>query len=193
MADAFYGEIRAFPFTFAPVGWELCDGHLLNISTNQALYSLLGTTFGGNGQNTFAVPNLQGMVITLCGTAATGTSYPFAHAVGDTSVQLNPMQVPQHTHNLYARVSSASPTGMTQAAATGSASMLSRPLTTTVKSFFAFDKPPIAAGSETTIGLGISNFGGSNGGYAATHDNMMPYLTLRYFICNDGQYPVPAY
>lgn len=192
MADAFYGEIRAFPYTFAPYGWELCDGHMLNISQNGALYALLGTKFGGNGQTTFAVPNLQGLLVVQNGTSLAGVPYPFAQTVGTNTVQLSPSQVPQHTHPLIGRVSSAPITGMTQVAANTGASMLSRPLTTGNLSFNGFDKPPITAGQETNFGLVISPVGGNGAGPAAEHDNMMPYLTLRYFICNDGQFPIPA-
>lgn len=192
MADAFYGEIRAFPYTFAPEGWELCDGHMLNIAQNGALYALLGTRFGGNGQTTFAVPNLQGLLVVQTGTSAGGVSYPFAYPVGYGAVQLDTSQVPQHTHSLNARVSSAPVAGMTPVAANTGASMLSRPLTTGNLAFNGFDKPPITAGKETNFGLSISSVGGSTAGPAAPHDNMMPYLTLRYFICNDGQFPIPA-
>lgn len=191
MADAFYGEIRAFPFTFAPMGWALCDGHLLPIAQNQALFSLLGNFFGGDGKSTFAVPNLQGLVITNSGQALTGTNYPFGVVMGKSSVQLSPLNMPQHNHNLCARVSSGGVAGMTPVAAAG-VSMLSRTLTTANKSFNAFDKPPITSGQETTVGLGISNYGGNPEGAAVAHNNMMPYLTLRYFICTDGQYPIPA-
>jgi microcystin-dependent protein len=100
VATPFLGEIRTFAFNFAPQGWALCNGQILSIPQNAALYSLLGTTYGGNGTTTFALPNLQSRVAIHMG-QGTGLSQYFEGQVGGTeNVTLNSNQMPQHSHPL---------------------------------------------------------------------------------------------
>jgi microcystin-dependent protein len=97
MAEPFLSEIRVFSFGFAPKGWALCNGQFLPINQNQALFSLLGTTYGGNGQTTFALPNLQGRV-----PIKEGSGFTLGQAAGSASVTINQQTMPAHTHQLMA-------------------------------------------------------------------------------------------
>jgi microcystin-dependent protein len=98
--DPFVGEIRVFPFSFAPTGWALCNGQLLSISQNTALFSLLGTYYGGDGKATFALPNLQGSVPLGVGQGAGLSAYDLGGAGGAQSVTLLASEMPMHTHVL---------------------------------------------------------------------------------------------
>src|SRR3954468_937159 len=97
MAEPFLSEIRVFSFNFAPKGWALCNGQLLPINQNQALFSLLGTTYGGNGQTTFALPNLQGRV-----PIHMGNGHNLGQAGGETAHTLTISEIPTHTHSAVA-------------------------------------------------------------------------------------------
>ncbi|RYY14457.1 MAG: phage tail protein, partial [Cytophagaceae bacterium] len=98
MDSPYLGEIRSIAFGFAPKGWALCNGQLLAVNQNQALFSLLGTTYGGNGQTTFALPNLQGRVPVGTGQLPGGTTYTLGMMAGTESVSLQQGQLPPHTH-----------------------------------------------------------------------------------------------
>src|ERR1700755_2085298 len=98
MADPFVAEIRAFPFNFAPKGWALCNGQILPISQNTALFSLLGTTYGGNGTTNFALPNLQGCAPLQAGQGPGLTDRSLGEVGGTPTVTLLTTEVPQHTH-----------------------------------------------------------------------------------------------
>src|SRR5271167_1356268 len=100
MADQFLGEIRAVGFNFAPIGWALCNGQLLPISQNTALFSLLGTQYGGNGTSTFALPNFQGNVPVLFGQGTGLSAYNIGQTGGATTVTLSTPQLPAHAHNV---------------------------------------------------------------------------------------------
>src|SRR5262245_54796293 len=98
MSDAYLGEIRMFGGNFAPRGWALCNGQLLNISQNAALFAVLGTYYGGDGVQTFAVPNLQGTVPIHWGNARSGTAYQLGQTGGAETVQLTNQTMPPHNH-----------------------------------------------------------------------------------------------
>src|SRR5262245_29768409 len=104
MSEAYIGELRIFGFGFAPKGWALCNGQTMSIAQNQALFSLLGTTYGGNGTTTFNLPNLQGLVATHFGQLQGGGNYVQGQAGGNTTVSLAAAQIPQHNHFLSAVV-----------------------------------------------------------------------------------------
>src|ERR687892_1304435 len=97
MAEPFLSEIRIFSFNFPPKGWAFCNGQLLPINQNQPLFALLGTTYGGNGQTTFALPNLRGQV-----PIHFGNGHTLGETAGSTSVAVNIQQLPTHTHSLQA-------------------------------------------------------------------------------------------
>jgi microcystin-dependent protein len=107
MSDPFVGEIRIFAGTFAPSGWALCQGQLLPIQQNAALFSLLGTTYGGNGQTTFGLPNLQGRAPISFGTLAGGSTYVQGQAAGAEHVTLTANNLAVHTHPYAPQESSA--------------------------------------------------------------------------------------
>ena len=98
MAQPYIGEIRMFAGSFAPNGWMLCNGQLLPISENDALFVLLGTTYGGDGQETFALPNLQSRVPIHKGTGPSGNTYQLGESGGVETVTLSTQQIPVHTH-----------------------------------------------------------------------------------------------
>src|SRR5207244_6391680 len=102
MAQPFVGEIRMFAGKFAPNGWMFCEGQPLPISENDVLFQLIGTTYGGDGQETFNLPNLASRVPIHMGTAKSGTTYQIAEAAGVESVTLTIQQIPNHTHPLTA-------------------------------------------------------------------------------------------
>ena len=100
MSEPFLGEIRMVGFNFAPVGWALCNGQIMPISQNTALFALLGTFYGGNGTLTFALPNLQGCVAIHQGTSPAGTGYTVGQTGGVESVVLSATQMPSHGHGV---------------------------------------------------------------------------------------------
>ncbi|NCT82797.1 MAG: phage tail protein [Comamonadaceae bacterium] len=163
MSDPFVGEIRLFAGNFAPVGWALCQGQLLPIAENDVLFTLIGTTYGGDGQSTFALPNLAGRIAMHA-----GPGYIQGDQMGTEAVTLTTAQIPQHTHALHASTAAADGTtpGGALLAATSVASYDTAPGTTAM-----------AAGA---VGLA----GGSQ-----PHDNMAPTLTLNYIISLFGIFP----
>lgn len=170
MSDPFIGEIRAFPFTFAPRGWALCNGQLLPLSQNTALFALLGTTYGGDGRSTFGLPNLQGSVAMGAGQGPGTSLHHLGETGGAESVALLASEVPTHTHTV--QVSSQEATSRTPS--TGAA--LATPPEGSLYG---------AAGSaETMAPEALAN----TGGFAA-HDNMQPYLVMHYCIALQGIFP----
>src|SRR5579859_7606891 len=98
VSQPYVGEIRMFGGNFAPAGWMFCEGQLLPISEFETLFNLIGTTYGGDGQATFALPDLRGRIPLHFGTSTTGTNYALAESGGVEQVTLNTGQIPQHTH-----------------------------------------------------------------------------------------------
>ena len=165
MDDQFLSEIRLMSFYYPPQGWALCNGQLLPINQNQALFALLGTMYGGNGQTNFALPDLRGRV-----PVHTGSGYALGQQMGSQSVTLTMAQLPQHTHVLQASSDAAG----TQADPSGA-------LLAPINGGYG------AGGELTTLEPGtITSVGGSQ-----AHDNMQPYLTLSYCIALVGVFPSP--
>src|SRR5881296_3380625 len=104
MADPFVAEIRIFPFNFAPKGWAWCDGQLMPLSQNTALFSLLGTFYGGDGKSNFALPNLQGACALSWGQSSTGTNYDIGQTGGSQFITLLQSEMPLHGHQVQANV-----------------------------------------------------------------------------------------
>ena|SRR5512133_1796023 len=172
MADPFVAEIRIFPFSFAPRGWAFCDGQLLPISQNTALFSLLGTTYGGDGRSTFALPNLQGRAPMHPGQGPGLSPHLVGETGGHETVTLSESELPTHSHTMSAQsgaASSRSPTGRTLAHP-------ARGMT------YA---PP--SGNLTSLANDTLAPAGAQGGGA--HNNMMPYLTLCFCIALQGVFP----
>ena len=162
MSEPFLSEIKIVSFNFPPKGWALCNGQLLPINQNQALFSLLGTTYGGDGRVNFALPNLRGRT-----PIHFGGGHTLGEAAGSTSVTVNIQQLPTHTHAFMASPTNADgpvPTNM----------------------FFGGANNAYApVGSLTTLAPStVTSVGGSQ-----PHNNMMPYLVLNFIIALQGIFP----
>lgn len=171
MSDPFVAEIRIFPFNFAPKGWAFCDGQLLPISQNTALFSLLGTTYGGDGKSTFALPDLQGSVPMQPGQGQGLSLRDLGEMSGVESVTLLQSEMPLHTHTLQANINPANlaaPSPLRCLARTAPGQ--SYKLTPTADAVMAFQAISLAGG-----GL--------------PHNNMQPYLTLNFCIALQGVFP----
>ena len=175
--EAFLGEIRMFAGNYAPQGWMLCQGQTLNILQNQALYSIIGTTYGGNGTTTFMLPNLCGRVPLGMGQGTGLTLRLLGQSGGEEKTTLNAAQLPPHTQPLYA----SSTTGTTNTPASNVAlATLPNAGLNAVKPYAAPSIPAVPL-SAASIGTNISS--------AQAHNNMMPYTTINYIICITGIYP----
>ena len=164
MAEPFRGEIRLFSFGFAPKGWAPCNGQLLPINQNQALFSLLGTQYGGDGRVTFALPNLQGRAPVHVGGVQVGPTG------GEETVGLTLSELPTHGH-LRGSANQATST-----------SPVNNVLANAPRRGFA----PYAQG-----GAGVTPSGAVSVGGGQTHNNMQPFLTLQFAISLDGIFPSP--
>lgn len=171
MAQPYIGEIRIFAGNFAPAGWAMCDGQLMSIAENDALFSLIGTTYGGDGQETFAVPDLRGRLPTHQGNGP-GQSFIMGQQGGAEQTTLTVQQVPIHSHTFLA---SADPANSPNPGA----HVVSEPLTTLPFIQDVADSP-LNAQSLTTAG-------GNQ-----PHENVQPYLCINYIISLFGIYPSPT-
>ncbi len=168
MSNPFIGELRIMSFSFAPKRWALANGQLLPINQNQALFSLLGTTYGGNGTTNFALPNMQGRT-----PLHFGNGYTQGQAAGEYNQTLTTAQMPQHNHLVNANTDNTNVTD-----SPGATTVLAG----TTPSLLYSDGASIA---PVTVANGtIANAGGSQG-----HNNMMPYLTLNFCIALQGIFP----
>src|SRR5215210_3196221 len=163
MSEPFLSEIKIVSFNFPPKGWALCNGQLLPINQNQALFSLLGTRYGGNGQTNFALPNLRGRV-----PIHMGNGHTLGEAAGSTSVTVNIQQLPTHMHALMGSDNN----GDTQDAAGNVLGKVASRL---------FTDP---AALTTLDPSSVTSVGGSQ-----PHNNMMPYLVLNFIIALQGIFP----
>jgi microcystin-dependent protein len=170
MSDQFVAEIRIFPFNFAPTGWAMCNGQLLPISQNTALFSLLGTTYGGDGKSTFALPDMQDNVPLFWGQGPGLSLYDEGEQGGAESVTLLETEMPVHAH----QASGASGNGPTS------------PATNTWGTGAGRTPPPTYADGNPNVTMGnvLAPSGGS-----LPHNNMQPYLTLNFCIALQGIYP----
>jgi microcystin-dependent protein len=167
MSNPYVGEVRLFGGNFAPAGWAFCDGSLLPISEYDVLFNLIGTTYGGDGQTTFALPDLRGRL-----PVHQGASYVIGQAGGVESVALSVNQLPAHTH---AAAASAS-------AGTGPAPGNAIWAATSTDPLYG---PGPATGSA--MAPAVQPVGGGQ-----PHDNLMPYLCVSFIICLFGIYPSPS-
>jgi microcystin-dependent protein len=180
MGQPYVGEIRMFGGSFAPVGWALCNGALMPIAQFDTLYALLGTTYGGDGQTTFGLPDLQGRVPVHQGTQqGTGTTYVMGERAGVESVTLTTNQMPVHNHAIFS--------------ASGSGGAVAVPANNTVLSDENLNPTPnpvpfaylTNGGTATTLATqSLTQVGGSQ-----PHDNMQPFLTITYIISLFGLFP----
>ncbi|MSU58986.1 MAG: phage tail protein [Pedosphaera sp.] len=164
MAEPFLSEIRIMSFGYAPRGWALCNGQLLPVNQNQALFSLLGTTYGGNGQTNFALPNLQGKT-----PIHVGNGHTLGQTGGEQSHTLSISEIPTHAH-----VANASASAGNNVVPTGA--VLGSPLNLSYR--------PAGSGLTSMIAGTLANAGGSQ-----AHLNMQPFLTLNFCIALQGIFP----
>jgi microcystin-dependent protein len=171
MADPFVAEIRVFPFNFAPKAWAFCNGQLIPISQNTALFALLGTIYGGDGKSTFALPNLQGAAAMHPGQGPGLSSYTLGQQGGSETVTLIQSEIPAHTHTLransdFATLQAAGPARTFARSQNGNA-------------YGVANANVVQMAPET-----LSPAGGS-----LPHNNMQPYLTLNFCIALQGIFP----
>lgn len=171
MADPFVAEIRIFGFNFAPTGWATCDGQLLPISQNTALFSLLGTTYGGDGKSTFALPNLQGGAPMHPGQGPGLSLHDLGESGGSDTVTLLVSEMPIHPHTLMATPSpSESPDAAGNSIGRG------------------IGVNPYQTNANANV-VGMSPNALAPAGGSLPHNNMMPYLTLTFCIALQGVFP----
>lgn len=163
MAEPFVGEIRSFAFGVIPRGWASCNGQVLSIQQNQALFSLLGTTYGGDGRTTFALPNLQGRVPIHVSTEISGGT-----SAGETTHTLTVNEIPSHSHRI--------------AGDSGDTDKLS-PLGA------VWGNVPAVNVYAETANVDMSSIALSPTGQGQAHNNMQPYCTLSFCIALQGVYP----
>lgn len=166
----FIGQLELFPFNYAPVGWALCNGRIMSIAENNALFSLIGTYYGGDGISTFALPDLRGRVAINQGDGPGLSNYTIGQNSGQENVTLNTNQLPSHTHIASLHASNGA---VNQEEAAGHL---------------------LGEGAFYTDGASnqIMNAGAittSNAGGNLSHNNMQPFLTLNYCIALEGIYP----
>jgi microcystin-dependent protein len=176
MADPFVAEIRIFPFNFAPKGWAWCNGQLLPISQNTALFSLLGTIYGGDGKSTFALPDLEGSAPMHVGQASGSSDHPFPGEVGGSeTVTLLESEIPSHSHSMKAN---AAPADLQLAAS-------DRALARSNGGNAYKDPAAPPSGSPTALAPQALPPAGSS----FPHNNMQPYLTFYFNIALQGVFP----
>ena len=186
--DAFIGEIRLLPYGFTPYGWLACDGSTLPIMSYQALYSLIGIRFGGDGKTTFNLPNLSNLAIPGSGTGAgLAINYAFGQKVGSDAVTLNATTVPPHTHVFQGLAVTASATTADHTPkATTQLTRATIAATNKVTQLYS-----TAAASDATLHPAVIGPGPTTQAVAAPHENRQPFLALRFCVCaSEGIYPV---
>jgi microcystin-dependent protein len=173
MAQPYVGEIRMFAGFFNPQAWEFCNGQLLPIAENETLFQLIGTTYGGDGESNFALPDLRSRIPIHFGTSTTGIAYPMAQMAGTESVTLSTQQIPVHTHPLIASKDAGSQSNAgNQVLAAQSPVSIYRPNAV----------PP----SQAMNASSVTPVGGSQ-----PHENMQPFVGINYIISLYGIFPSP--
>lgn len=168
--EPFIGEIRIFAGNYAPRGWALCQGQLLPIAQNQALFALLGTIYGGDGRTTFALPNLAGRIPINQGTGPGLSPRPIGQAGGAETVTISVQEMPSHSH-----VANCSNAGSNQASPVGN--------------FWSTDPGGNTGAYNNTAGsqMAATAIGNTGGGQA--HNNVQPFLVINYIIAIQGIFP----
>jgi microcystin-dependent protein len=172
MASQYLGEIRMFAGNFAPQGWAICNGATMDISQNDALFNLIGTTYGGDGQTTFNLPDLRSRAPVHFGTGSSGTTYTLGETGGTETITLTAQQIPAHNHALSASTGAGGTANAETNVPAASPSVL----------IYIEDVPSVqlAAGA-------LAPAGGSQ-----PHENLNPYLAINYIIAIEGVFPSPT-
>ena len=171
MAQPYVGEIRMFAGNFPPVGWMFCDGQTLPISENETLFNLIGTMYGGDGQSTFNLPNLQSRIPLHFGTGPDGITYQQTEAAGTESVTLTTQQIPIHTH--------------AQLCSTGGGANQPDPVNAVAS------KTDLSQYSSAgaTVAMGTPNMLSDPAGGSQPHENCQPFLCVNFIISLFGIFP----
>jgi microcystin-dependent protein len=169
MAQPYVGEIRMFAGNFAPVGWLFCEGQPLPISENEVLFQLIGTTYGGDGQETFNLPNLASRVPIHMGTGPDGTTYQIGEMAGTEQETLTVQQIPIHSHSLLASSAPGTETGP-------AGNLTGQPST---KRIYAPATAPAAMNAAAVVPMGGSQ----------PHENTQPFLVINFIISLFGIFP----
>lgn len=171
MSEPFLAEVRIVGFNFAPRGWAFCDGQILPISQNQSLYSLLGTTYGGDGRTSFALPDLRGRTAIHVGRSNGGQFHTLGQKSGEETHTLNGSEMPQHTHTF---------NGINEPSGTRTDQPAGHFLSKSASDLYSTEVSNLVnLGTGTTVNVG--------GGQA--HENMQPYLALNFCIALQGLFP----
>jgi microcystin-dependent protein len=168
MSEPFLAEIRIVGFNFAPRGWAFCDGQILPINQNQSLYSLLGTTYGGDGRTSFALPDVRGRVPIHTGQSNGGNNHTLGQKTGEETHTLSEAEIAQHQHPVNGTSNTASEATPTNALLPGANS----------------GKPYNATGTAAMGENTVANMGGGQ-----AHNNMQPFLAMNYCIALQGLFP----
>lgn len=171
MADPFVAEVRIFPFDFPPKGWAFCDGQRMPLSQNTALFSLLGTVYGGDGKSTFALPDLKGRAPMHPGQGPGLSLHDLGEAGGQETVTLLESEIPQHTHSLRGSADDGESKIPTSSRVIG-------------RSVGGFAYQTTTSGLQPLAPQALAPAGGN-----APHNNMQPYLTLNFCIALQGVFP----
>ena len=178
MAQPYVGEIRMFAGNFAPAGWMFCQGQLLPISENETLFQLIGTSYGGDGQQTFQLPDLQGRIPLHFGTGPDGTTYQMGESGGVEQVTLTTPQIPVHTHSMFCS-SGGGQVSTNPAAAVASVSDIDQ-----------YDN--LTVNPQTDAQLGTPGFVSDGTGGSQPHENRMPFQCINFIISLFGIFPSPT-
>ena len=174
MAQPYVGEIRMFAGNFPPVGWLFCDGQTLAISENETLFQLIGTMYGGDGESTFNVPNLQSRIPIHFGTGPDGVTYTQAESAGTESVTLSTQQIPSHTH--------------AQLCSTGAGQVATDPVNAIASKGVLSQYSSLGA----TVAMGNPPMQSDIAGGSQPHENCQPFLCINYIISLFGIFPSPT-
>lgn len=172
MSEPFYGEIRQFPYSFAPRNFAYCQGQIMAIQQNTPLFSLLGTLYGGNGQTTFALPNLQGQVLMHQGTGPGLTPREVGESSGSASVTLLTTEMPAHNHLMVAKI--AAPNTIVDVGANAYLSL------SPGQSAYSSQTDSLVALAPTMLGIT---------GSGEAHENRQPYIAMPFCIALSGIFP----
>lgn len=172
MADPFVAEIRIFPFNFAPKGWAFCNGQILPISQNTALFSLLGTTYGGDGKSTFALPNMEGNAPMHPGQGPGLSLHDLGEIGGSQTVTLIQSEMPMHNHGMQG--------DFNQSDITAPTNLTCYSRSTPGNAYMTVSNANLVTMNPQMLGLAGSSF---------PHNNMQPFLTLNFCIALQGVFP----
>jgi microcystin-dependent protein len=176
MSDPFTGEIRCFGFQFAPINWAFCNGQTMSIAQSDVLFAIIGTTYGGDGQTTFMLPNLQGNVPMHWGNGVGGFNTVIGQTMGTTNVTLTIGETPTHTHTITAQ----------EVGTGGGSERIAKPNSNAWLS----DSTPGSIWSATpNVNTPFSPNVLSPVGGSQPHENMQPYLAVNFCICLAGDFP----